>query len=43
MLKKVLAAALMLVAVSVAMPVVSASAVTGAPVTTDSSGWPGCC
>lgn len=41
MLKKVLSATLMLIAVSVAMPVVSAGAVTAAPITTD--GWPGCC
>ena len=43
MLKKVLSAALLVTAVTVAMPVVSASAVTVAPISTNSFGWPGCC
>jgi hypothetical protein len=43
MLKRVLGAALMLVAVTVAMPVVSASAVTPPSVAPSSFEWPGCC
>lgn len=43
MLKKVLSAALLLTAVTVAMPVVSANAVIAAPVKANVLEWPGCC